>query len=200
MPRVRATGRRAVAAAGFTAVLALSGAARTIGAQSPTQVEQPPNTREYGIDAGAVIALGDQSSFGIDVPAARARIGYFLNNNSRWSVEPAIGLSYLKVEEEDGTLFYNLEAGALYHFSPPQQLADLAEANRVRVVYARPFVNVTGVTGEGGDSEFSAGAGLGVKVPWRAGLAFRLEGNLGYGFDNEAFRLGAFAGLSFFTR
>ena len=31
-------------------------------------------------------------------------------------------------------------------------------------------------------------------------LAWRLEANAGYGFDNEAFRIGAFAGLSFFTR
>ncbi len=178
--------------------LALLAAPRA-GAQGPT-ITNPPNTREYGLDAGAVIALGDQSGFQIDVPAARARIGYFLNNNSRWSVEPAIGLSYIKVEDADGSLFYNLEGGALYHFSPPQQLADLAEANRVRVVYARPFLNLTGVTGDDGDSEFSAGAGLGVKVPWRAGLALRLETNLGYGFDNEAVRLGAFAGVSFFTR
>jgi hypothetical protein len=39
-----------------------------------------------------------------------------------------------------------------------------------------------------------------VKIPWRSGLAWRLEANTGYGFDNEAFRIGAFAGLSFFTR
>ena len=205
MPWIRVVGPRAVAA-GFGAALALSAATRTLVAQSPGEVEQPPNTREYGLDAGAVIGLGDQSSIQVNVPAARARVGFFLNNNSRWSVEPAIGLSYTKVEEADGVLFYNLEAGALYHFSPPQQLADLAEANRVRVVYARPFITLSGVTGDeddgegGGDNEISAGAGLGVKVPWRAGLAFRLEANLGYGFDNEAFRLGAFAGLSFFTR
>jgi hypothetical protein len=50
-----------------------------------------------------------------------------------------------------------------------------------------------------GDSELSIGGGLGLKVPWRPQLAWRLEGNVGYGFDNEVFRLGAFAGLSFFT-
>jgi hypothetical protein len=177
------------------------GAASAAAAQSTTAIEQPPNTKELGIDAGAVFGLGSQSSVQIDVPAARARIGYFLRNDSRWSVEPAIGLSYIKVEDADGALLYNLEAGALYHFRPPTDVMERVDAaRRVRVAYARPFVNLTGITGDGGDSEFSAGAGLGVKVPWQSSIAFRLEANLGYGFDNEALRLGAFAGLSFFTR
>jgi hypothetical protein len=179
--------------------LAATAAARTAAAQGAT-VTNPPRTIELGLDAGAVVGLGDQSSISVDVPAARARLGFFLTNDSRWSVEPAAGLNYSKVEESDGALFYNLEAGALYHFSPPAQLADLAAANRVSVLYTRPFVNLIGVTGDNGDSEFAAGAGLGVKIPWRSGLAWRLESNLGDGVDNVEFRLGAFAGLSFFTR
>ena len=50
------------------------------------------------------------------------------------------------------------------------------------------------------DSEFSAGAGFGIKIPWQGSVAWRLEANGGYGFDNEAFRLGLLAGLSFFTK
>jgi hypothetical protein len=46
----------------------------------------------------------------------------------------------------------------------------------------------------------SAGAGLGIKVPWRTDLAWRLEANLGYGFDNKTGRLGLLAGLSYFPR
>jgi hypothetical protein len=192
---------------GSTRTLAVLGAATALAvlaprgsvAQGPT-VTNPPRTIELGLDAGAVIGLGDQSSIALDVPAARARAGFFLSQNSRWSIEPAAGLSYVKVEESDGFLRYNLEGGALYHFSPPQQLAELAAANRVSVLYARPFVNLTGVTGDNGDSEVSLGGGLGVKIPWRQGLAWRLEANLGYGLDNEAARFGAFAGLSFFTR
>jgi hypothetical protein len=77
------------------------------------------------------------------------------------------------------------------------------------VVYVRPFIGVAGITGggsddvdddSGSDAEFSVGTGLGVKIPWRQDLAWRLEANVGYGFDNEAFRLGLLAGLSFFTR
>ena len=39
-----------------------------------------------------------------------------------------------------------------------------------------------------------------VVFPWRRNLAYRLEGILGYGFDNEALRIGALVGLSFFPR
>jgi hypothetical protein len=182
-------------------ILALVGllalTASSAGAQGPT-VNNPPNTQEFGIDAGAVFGLGDQSSIQITLPAARARVGFFMNNDSRWSIEPAAFLSYTKVEEADGVLFYELEAGALYHFSPP---ADVIAATPVSVAYVRPFVGFAGISGGGDeDNEVSAGAGLGVKLPWRAGLAWRLEANAGYGFSNEAFRLGAFLGLSFFTR
>ena len=163
------------------------------------QVTQPDNTKEYGLDAGLVVGLGDQSSFDINVPAARARVGFFMNNASRWSLEPAVGLSYNKREGADGVLVYNLEGGALYHFGTPAAIAGSALGNAASVFYARPFVNVTGYTGDDGDNEVSIGGGLGVKIPWQSGLAWRLEANLGYGFDNEAARLGAFAGMSFLT-
>ena len=171
-----------------------------LAAPALAQAPRLGSPKEIGLDAGVVIGLGDQSSVNIDVPAARARLGFFLPNDSRWSIEPALGLSYAKVEDADGVLVYNLEGGLLYHFSPPAQLADEAAANHVSVMYVRPFVNLTGFTGDDGDSEVSLGAGLGVKIPWRAAMAWRLEANAGYGFDNEAFRLGAFAGLSFFPR
>jgi hypothetical protein len=174
----------------------LHGTARLAAAQGAA-VTNPPRTLELGLDAGAVIALGDQSSVTIDVPAARARVGFFLTNNSRWSLEPAVGLSFIKVEDADASLRYNLEAGALYHVGAP---VDPQSAVRPSVAYVRPFVGLNGVTGSGGDNEVSTGIGVGVKVPWRAGLSWRLEGNVGYGFDNEAFRLGAFGGLSIFTR
>ena len=171
-----------------------------VAAPSILDAQQLGRPREIGFDAGIIVGLGDQSSIGIDVPAARARIGFLLPGNSSWSIEPAMGLSYQKVEEADGILFYNIETGLLYHFSPPARLADETAADRGSVMYVRPFANISGYTGDNGDNEVSLGAGLGVKVPWRAAVAWRLEGNLGYGFDNEAFRLGALVGLSFFPR
>lgn len=195
-PKARRHGSSRLLAAALAAAVTLAGATRVAATQTPT-VTNPPRTQELGIDAGAVIGLGDQSSVSIDVPAARARMGFFMTNAARWSLEPAVGLNYIKVEGADAALFYNLEAGALFHFRPG---GDLAGATRATAAYLRPFLGVVGVTGDDGDSEVSAGAGLGIKIPWRAGLAWRLEGNLGYGFDNEAFRLGAFAGISVFTR
>jgi hypothetical protein len=169
-------------------------------AQGPT-VNNPPNTQEYGVDAGAMFGLGDRSNVNFSLPTSRARIGFFLNNDSRWSVEPSVGLSYNKVEDVPYQLNYNLELGALYHFSPPRNLYD---ATRASVAYLRPFVGIVGLkTGGddgGSDSEATMGVGYGIKIPFRNALAWRLEANVGYGLDNEAFRVGAMAGVSFFAR
>lgn len=174
--------------------------AATVGARAASAqgtVTHASGTQEFGIDAGATIGLGDQSSVSLALPAARARIGFFLSDASRWSIEPAGALAYTKVQDGPGVFQYNLELGALYHFRAPAELLSGTRA----VAYARPFVGVTGIHAGGeGDSEFEAGGGVGIKVPWRRDAAFRFEGNLSYGFSNEAARLGIFAGLSFFTR
>ena len=179
-----------------TLVALMAATASVATAQGPT-VRNPPNTLEFGIDAGAQFGLGDVSTVQITLPAARARVGFFLNNDSRWSIEPAAFMSYSKAEGGDGVFVYNLEVGGLYHFRTPSMVTAALPAT---VTYVRPFIGVTGFTGDNSDSEFSAGAGLGVKLPWRQSLAWRLEANTGYGFDNKAWRIGALAGLSFFTR
>jgi hypothetical protein len=170
-------------------------------AQGATSVTNPPKTQEYGVDAGASFGLGDRSSVRLTLPATRARIGFFLPNDSRWSIEPAAAVAYTKVQDVPYQFDYNLELGALYHFAAPSRLYD---ATRARVAYLRPFIGFVGLASGGNDSgsdnEFSAGAGYGVKIPWRQNMAFRFEGNAGYGFDNNALRLGAFAGVSFFAR
>ncbi len=157
---------------------------------------------ELGIDAAAVFGLGDQSSVNINLPGSRFRMGFF-QPGSRISIEPAAGLAYNKVEGADGIFRYDLELGALYHFRPIViATADEGEiVARATSPYVRPFVGLTGFTGgDTDDNEFSAGVGLGTKVAWRRDLAFRLEANLGYGFDNDAARIGLLAGLSFFPR
>lgn len=169
--------------------------APVLGAQA-TSTTHAPNMQEFGVDAGATIGLGDQSSVQITLPAARARVGFFLNDHSRWSIEPAAFLSYAKVKGVDGKFVYDVQLGALYHFRTP---TDLRSATGSSVAYVRPFIGESGASGGGSNNEFSAGAGLGIKIPWRPDIAFRFEGNLGYGFTNKAARLGAFAGLSFFT-
>ena len=184
----------------FFVIFSLVGLVATSASVARAQaVVSPPNTLEFGIDAGAVFGLGDVSTMQITLPAARARVGFFMNNDSRWSIEPAAFFSYSKVEDLDGVFVYDLEVGALYHFRQPSALQ---LATPTSVMYLRPFIGVTGVSGGDGDSdsEVSAGAGFGIKIPWRPSLAWRLEANTGYGFDNEAFRVGLFAGMSFFTR
>jgi hypothetical protein len=67
----------------------------------------------------------------------------------------------------------------------------------------RPFVGFEGQSVGGGgrnDNEGYGGAGIGIKIPYRTNIAFRAEANIGYGFNNEAARLGLNLGLSFFTR
>jgi hypothetical protein len=177
------------------AMMVLVGVALPTGLRAQADAGASGFTQEMGLDAGLQVGLGDISSFVIDLPAARMRIGFF-QPASRWSLEPALGLSYFKAEGADGVLFYNIEGGALYHFRPAGDL----RAMGATVAYIRPFVGVNGATGDDSDSEVSAGAGFGIKIPWQQDLAWRLEANAGYGFDNEAFRIGAFAGVSFFPR
>ena len=157
---------------------------------------------ELGIDAGAVFGLGSQSSVNINLPGSRFRIGFF-TPGSRISIEPAAGFNYNKVEDAEGVLRYDLELGLLYHFRPISiSTADAGRVTtRVTSPYVRPFVGLLGTNaGDDNETELSAGAGLGIKIPWRTDLAWRLEANLGYGFDNEAGRLGALVGLSYFPR
>ena len=157
---------------------------------------------ELGVDAGAVFGLGSQSSVNVSLPGSRLRVGFF-QPGSRISIEPAAGFSYDKVEGTDGLFSYNLEVGALYHFEPLVEVAilDGGTATRFAVPYVRPFIGLTGFTGgNSSDNEFSLGAGLGTRVPFRRDLAIRFEGNVGYGFDNKATRIGLLAGLSFFPR
>jgi len=172
-------------------------AAGALGPASAGAQEPANRPLELGIDAAAVFGLGDESSMNISLPAGRMRVGFF-NATRQWSIEPALGLNVRKTEGTDAVTTYDLEVGALYHFNPS---AATMTSPDMSTVYLRPFVGVTGFSGgDTDDSEVSLGTGLGIKLPFRRDLAWRLEANAGYGFDNEAFRLGVNAGLSFFPR
>ena len=159
-------------------------------------------TWELGLDGGLTIGLGDRSSITMDIPASRFRAGFFTADGV-WSFESGVGLGLTKFEDVDAVFTYDLEFGALYHFEPFVAVAqgNTEVVTRENAAYLRPFIGINGFTGgEFDDSEVSIGTGLGIKVPWRSNLAWRFEGNVGYGFDNEAFRIGLLAGVSFFTR
>jgi hypothetical protein len=187
-----------IAAAALTGAVLAAPAAR---AQNAVAINQTPNTIEIGADAGLTFGLGKQSFIQLDFPAQRARLGFFLNNDSRVSVEPSLGFSTIKVKDQDASTGYNAELGALYHFRSARLITDVS--NRQSVSYIRPFVGVNGaiVGGEGDNlNDPYVGAGLGIKIPYRTNIAFRAEANLGYGFDSDAARVGLNLGLSFFTR
>lgn len=189
-----------IAAAALTVVALAAPAAR---AQSSTAVVQAPNSVELGLDAGATFGLGSRSSIDVNLPAQRARIGFFLNNDTRVSIEPAASFNYGKTKGSPGVSSYNLELGALYHFRPNRLVSEVTPASRSSVAYFRPFVGFTGRSIGGGTPNTNdgyVGAGLGIKTPFRTNIALRFEGNLGYGFNNKAARIGLGAGLSFFTR
>ncbi len=153
---------------------------------------------ELGVDAGAGFGLGDRSSVSITIPASRFRIGFY-EVGRRLSVEPAMGFSYDKAEGDDGIFTYNLELGAPFHFRPIMLSTEGGPV--VSTPYLRPFVGLSGFSGgDNDDNEVSIGAGFGMKIPWRQNFAYRLEGSVGYGLDNEALRIGVLAGLSLFPR
>ena len=183
------------AALAFAVGMALSASVAT--AQTSTG-----RATEFGVDAGATFGLGSQSSVDFSLPGSRFRIGFF-EPGSHISIEPAAGVGYHKVDGVDGVFQYDLQLGALYHFAPMtiSTSGPGGSTTPEATAYVRPFVGLTGFSGGGNsDNEFSIGGGLGVMVPWRTELSWRLEGNVGYGFSNKAGRLGLLAGLSYFPR
>lgn len=185
------------------ALVGVALAAPAARAQSSTAVAQAPNSLELGLDAGATFGLGTRSSVNVFLPTQRARVGFFLNNDTRVSIEPAASFNYGKTKDAPGVSTYNLELGALYHFRPNRLVSEVTPASRASVSYVRPFVGFTGQS-VGGSAKNSndgyVGAGLGLKTPFRTNIALRFEANLGYGFNNKAARIGLGAGVSFFTR
>ena len=165
---------------------------------------------EWGMDAAAVFGFGDVSTVDVDFPASRIRLGFF-RPGSRLEPESAVGFSFKDTEGTDGIWTYAVQVAALYHFQPVRQVP----ANRGAVTaesfspFVRPFIEFRGFTsGDDNndndnnvdDSDVIFGAGIGTRLRWRQDLAWRFEANLGYGFDNEALRVGLAAGLSFFPR
>jgi hypothetical protein len=170
--------------------------ATALGAQAPA-TRAIRNTLEYGIDAEAAFGVGDNSTVDITLPAARFRVGFPLN--AKWSIEPAVGLSWHDVEGSNGLFNYSIEVGGVYRLSPFYVVTgNVTTLTRAWSPYVRPFANFTGFTDGGSDNEFTLGVGFGIAKPWRNDFAGRFEANGGYGFNNEVFRIGFLAGLSFF--
>lgn len=139
----------------------------------------------------------DPSVTAISIPAGQLRVGFFFSD--ALSFEPSFGLE--RIASDDASLTaWSAEAGLLWHFNP---------ASAGTVVYARPFVGITGISadadGEGEDeTDPTAGIGIGLKTPLMLGNRFRWRFEVGYArqFSNpdDVNAYGAAIGLSFFTR
>ena len=189
--------------AAVVAVGALSVASDTALAQRTT-----PRPIELGADAALRYGRsGEANVLHLDVPIPNFRVGFFVGE--QLSLEPFGRIDYRRVEIDEDELFpgqddsnslmtYDLGLGALFHFS----------ADRTRAqTYVRPFFGATGFNGDGEEdsaNQISFGAGVGVKIPVAARLAWRLEANYTRLQEDEPFRggnvFGASIGLSFFTR
>ncbi len=154
---------------------------------------------ELGMDAGMAIQLESESQVRLTVPRGRVRAGFY-EIGDRLAIEPAGSFSYTKIEGFPGGLGYTLELGTPYHFRP-LLLGDDSEVAGA-TPYVRPFASISGTLRRVGGSynAFSAGAGLGTKIPWRRDLAWRIEANARYNFEEDIPALGALVGLSIFPR
>jgi hypothetical protein len=184
-------------------VLALSTAANAQRSSNSAGNSASASTPlELGLDGGPSFGMGGQNSATLfDMPIQQLRAGFFVA--PQWSIEPAIRFTRTSVGNVSDSR-YAIGVGALYHFST---------THSENQVYARPYLNFIGAnstvqsspttTTTTSTSLAEMGAGLGVKIPWKDRLAWRLEANMSHyskpyaGADN---RLGLLVGMSYFTR
>lgn len=154
---------------------------------------------EFGLDAGFAAQLTDPKYSTIELPLQRFRIGFMVSD--RFEIEPSFGVNWLKFSDLDDALTtINAELGALVHFT--------TDATKARP-YLRPYLGVSHAAA-GGESQtqFVAGAGLGIKIPIQSvsKFAFRLEAGYGHGFEKASDDIGAsdniqlLFGFSFLTK
>jgi len=161
----------------------------------PTLLNAQGQPVELGVDGGLAISfIGGTTATTFQLPIQSLRAGFFPSDAV--SLEPAVSVTYLKIEEFDAFYTLGLEFGALLHF--------ISDRSRSQP-YFRPFAGFQ-LLGAGGESvsQFHAGGGFGVKVPVANQLAVRLEAGFQHAFKNEDIggrnSITAAVGLSFFTR
>ena len=160
----------------------------------PTLLNAQGQPVELGIDGGLAISFNGSTSTSFTLPFQSLRFGFFPSDAV--SLEPAVSVNYVKIEEVDAIYTLGLELGGLFHF--------ISDRSRSQP-YFRPFAGFQ-LLGAGGESvsQFHAGGGFGVKVPVANQLAVRLEAGFQHAFKNEDIggrnSITAAVGLSFFTR
>jgi hypothetical protein len=169
--------------------LASTAHAQRAGRSSGSYGENP--SAELGVDAGLTFGLDSPSSTVLQIPLRSIRAGFYLSPIV--SLEPYLGLTSFSGGLSGSQ--YDLGLGLLYHFSP---------SRAARQFYLRPFVGVSGASGDlGTGSDATFGVGFGGKFPLTDRLATRLEGNFartGNGNGGSSNQIGLLAGLSAYVR
>lgn len=169
-----------------SAALAIFALSAPVSAQRATAGSASASP-EVGMDAAVSFDLGTNGNTSFDIPAQRIRMGFFVS--PELSIEPTLGLH--RVSGTGSVSYYEIGAGVLYHFST---------SRAARQFYARPFLEVQGISVGGGTSNSNTlfGIGGGMKVPLRDRIASRFEANFAHGNGRDF--VGLLAGLSFYTR
>ncbi len=171
-------------AAGLTAFALLTAA--------PSLSRAQDNPVELGVDAAIAIRLEEPRVTTIAIPIPRFRVGFF--TSPTLSLEPTLAVNYVNVEDVGDFSTIVLGFGALFHLSP----------DRTRTqTHLRPHVGFTTVSNGESDTDAHLGFGVGFKTPFaNRRLATRLEAFLQHVFADPdgVTSVGAFFGLSFFTR
>jgi hypothetical protein len=168
--------------AGLAMVLSLSLLAAPLAAQS--------KGLELGADVGAGLTFGGGSTFFTVTTPTSVRVGVPMGD--RMSIEPRFLISLITGEGETVTSF---------DLTPAFLLA-FRDARSGPYVALLPQVSYVSAFDESA-TQFSAGAGIGIRIQQTDRFGFRVEGQFIHGFENDDFsdsnEVNALLGFTFFT-
>ncbi len=158
----------------------------------PTRGSAQRRPVELGMDGGVQISLTSPTAALVQIPTGLFRVGFFASDLV--SVEPSVALTLLTGGGATLTQFQG-RLGVLVHFA--------SDPTRARG-FVEPLVGINHSGGGGsGGTQFTAGGGIGVRIPAGKDLAARLEAVFTHGFHSNSFdsgnMVGALIGFSFFT-
>jgi hypothetical protein len=196
--------RRILSIAALSVLVFSSTAGAQRGTSSSAGSSGMGTAMELGLDGGVSFGTGGTNNSTLfDAPIKNVRVGFLVS--PQWSVEPSLSLSRQSQGNQSNTQ-YAIGVGGLYHFSA---------VRAQNQIYVRPFVNFLGfrstVQNPGTPATTTTtsttlnelGAGVGVKMPWRDRLAWRLEAGMSHfskPLDGSNNRIGLLVGVSYFTR
>jgi hypothetical protein len=164
----------------------------------PAQAQQ--GTWEIGMDGGLLFSSYDidgmDSTLDFSLPFQALRVGVFIT--PQISIEPTFGFDRMDFGDDDTVTALTFHTFGLIHFSPDRTRSQFFVGAGGGLDYVS-----FGFDGESeSDTQWSAGLGAGVKVPFRSNVSLRLSGAYLRGFESDFMpdvnRVRGSVGLSFF--